>query len=198
MSGVITGTFYSLAPAWMQGEGIEQTTIGLFMLAAVLGGLAFQIPVGWLSDQFDRRIVLAVLGTALAASAIALAHLPPTLSIILPVAAVFGGLMSTLYPVCVAHAHDRMPADRVIAVSGRLILLSGVGSVLGPLLGTNLMRRFDIDGVLYLMAGAAALLAVIAAARSFTSKAPDHLKRPFTVLAPQAAALAHDSEASAQ
>jgi MFS family permease len=198
LSGVITGTFYALAPAWMQGEGIEQTTIGLFMLAAVLGGLAFQIPVGWLSDQFDRRIVLAVLGTALAASAIALAHLPPTLSIILPVAAVFGGLMSTLYPVCVAHAHDRMPADRVIAVSGRLILLSGVGSVLGPLLGTNLMRRFDIDGVLYLMAGAAALLAVIAAARSFTSKAPDHLKRPFTVLAPQAAALAHDSEASAQ
>jgi MFS family permease len=198
LSGVITGTFYALAPAWMQGEGIEQTTIGLFMLAAVLGGLAFQIPVGWLSDQFDRRIVLAVLGTALAASAIALAHLPPTLSIILPVAAVFGGLMSTLYPVCVAHAHDRMPADRVIAVSGRLILLSGVGSVLGPLLGTNLMGRFDIDGVLYLMAGAAALLAVIAAARSFTSKAPDHLKRPFTVLAPQAAALAHDSEASAQ
>jgi MFS family permease len=198
LSGVITGTFYALAPAWMQGEGIEQTTIGLFMLAAVLGGLAFQIPVGWLSDQFDRRTVLAALGTALAASAIALAHLPPTLSIILPVAAVFGGLMSTLYPVCVAHAHDRMPADRVIAVSGRLILLSGVGSVLGPLLGTNLMRRFDIDGVLYLMAGAAALLAVIAAARSFTSKAPDHLKRPFTVLAPQAAALAHDSEASAQ
>jgi MFS family permease len=197
LSGVITGTFYALAPAWMQGEGIEQTTIGLFMLAAVLGGLAFQIPVGRLSDQFDRRIVLAVLGTALAGSAIALAHLPHTLPIILPVAAVFGGLMSTLYPVCVAHAHDRMPADRVIAVSGRLILLSGVGSVLGPFVGTNLMGRFDIDGVLYLMGAAAALLAVIAAARSLTSKAPHHLMRPFTVLAPQAAALAHDSEASA-
>ncbi len=26
-------------------------------------------------------------------------------------------------PVCVAHAHDHMPADRVVAVSGRLILL---------------------------------------------------------------------------
>jgi hypothetical protein len=29
--------------------------------AAVLGGLAFQVPIGRLSDRFDRRIVLAVL-----------------------------------------------------------------------------------------------------------------------------------------
>ena len=40
-------------------------------------------------------------------------------------AGLLGGFTSTLYPVCVAHAHDRMPADRVVAVSGRLILVSG-------------------------------------------------------------------------
>jgi hypothetical protein len=34
-----------------------------------------------------------------------------------------------MLPVCVAHANDRMPAERVVAVSGALILLSGVGSV---------------------------------------------------------------------
>jgi len=32
------------------------------VLVAVLGGLAFQVPIGWLSDRFDRRIVLAALG----------------------------------------------------------------------------------------------------------------------------------------
>ena len=57
--------------------------------------------------------------------------------------------MSTLYPVCVSHAHDRMPADRVVAVSGTLILLSGLGSVVGPLVGTGLMAHFSIDGVFY-------------------------------------------------
>ena len=31
--------------------------------------------------------------------------------------------MSTLYPVCVADALDRMPVDRVVAVSSRLILV---------------------------------------------------------------------------
>jgi MFS family permease len=192
LSGLISSTFYALVPAWMQRESVDQSTIGLFMLTAVLGGLAFQIPVGRISDHFDRRIVLAALGAGLAVTAVALALLPRSLQVILPVAALLGGLMSTLYPVCVAYAHDRMPADRVIAVSGQLILLSGFGSVLGPLIGTNLMGRFDIHGVLYLMAAAGALLALIAAGRSFLSEPPQHLERPFAILAPQAAAMAHD------
>jgi MFS family permease len=86
-------------------------------------------------------------------------------------------LGSTLYPVCVAHAHDRMPADRVAAVSGRLILVSGLGSVVGPLIGTSLVLRFNIDGVFYLMAAAAFLSAFLAAGRSMTTASPQHWSR---------------------
>ena len=197
LNGLIAGAFYALVPAWMQGEGIERTTIGLFMLVVVLGGLAFQVPVGRLSDRFDRRIVLTVLSVGFAGTAVALVHLPHSLAVILSAAALLGGFMSTLYPVCVAHAHDRMPADRVVAVSSRLILLSGLGSVLGPLIGMSLMRRFDIDGVFYLIAAAALLLALVAAGRSLTSGSPPHLERPFEILAPQAAPLAHDPDYTA-
>jgi len=162
------------------------------MLSAVLGGLALQVPVGRLSDWFDRRHVLIVLSGCLVITVVALALLPHTLPIVLPLAALFGGLMSTLYPVCVAHAHDRMPADRVVAVSSRLILLSGVGSVLGPLIGMNLMKRYEIDGVLYMMGAAALLLAVVAVVRSLISASPAHQERTFEILAPQASPLAHD------
>ncbi|MBV8524489.1 MAG: MFS transporter, partial [Acetobacteraceae bacterium] len=133
LSGLITSSFYALVPAWMQGEYIEQATIALFMLVAVLGGLAFQIPVGRLSDRFDRRLVLAVLGLGFATVAVALVFLPHTRRVVFPLGALLGGFMSALYPVCVAHAHDLMPQDRVVEVSGRLILVSGIGSVLGPL-----------------------------------------------------------------
>jgi MFS family permease len=192
LSGLITGAFYALLPAWMLGEGIESTTIGLVMLVAVLGGLAFQIPVGRLSDRFDRRLVLVFLGVGVVGAALALVHLPHTKPVVLPLAALFGGLMSTLYPVCVAHAHDRMPADRVVAVSSVLILLSGFGSVVGPTFGMILMKSYDINGLLYLMAAAALLLALIAAARHMMSASPMHLERTFDILAPQAAPLAHD------
>jgi MFS family permease len=192
LSGLIASTFYALVPAWMESKGIDRGTIGLFMLAAVLGGLAFQVPVGRLSDRFDRHIVLAALGVGFAGAAVALVHLPRTLPVILPTAALLGGFMSTLYPVCVADALDRMPADRVVAVSGRLILVSGLGSVLGPIIGTSVMGRFAIDGVFDLMAATAFLLALLAAGRSLVSASPIRQERPFEILAPQAAPLAHD------
>lgn len=197
LSGVITSVFYALVPAWMQGEGVGQETIALVMLAAVLGGLAFQIPVGRLSDRFDRRVVLAGLGLFLAAMAAAIVLLPQRLWVLLPPAFLLGGAMSTLYPVAVAHAHDRMPADRVVSVSARLILVSGIGSVIGPLAGSGIMARYGIDGVLWLIAGAALLLALLAGYRAATRNAPRHADRPFEILAPTAGAIAHDPEEAA-
>ena len=191
-SGLVSSAFYALAPAWMQDYGIKRETIALFMLAAVLGGLAFQVPVGRLSDRYDRRIVLAALGVGFAGAAIALVHLPRSWSVLVPAAALLGGFMSTLYPVCVADAHDRMPANRVLAVSGRLILVSGLASVLGPLIGASIMARSGINGLFYFMAAAALLLALAAAGSSLATEAPRHLRRPFEILAPQPTPLAQN------
>lgn len=193
LSGLISSSFYALVPAWMQGESIARETIAISMLAAVLGGLAFQVPIGRLSDRLDRRIVLAALGLGVVGTSLTLVLLPHSLPVVLPAAAFLGGFMSTLYPICVALAHDQMPADRVVALSSQLILVSGLGSIIGPLIGANLMGRFSIDGVFYFMAAAAFLLAVLAVGRSLTTASPQHRERPFEILAPQAAPLAHGS-----
>jgi MFS family permease len=196
VSGLVSGAFYSLVPAWMEGQGTTRETIALFMLVAVLGGLVFQIPVGRLSDKFDRRLVLAFLSIGFAVTAFVMVMLPRSLWTIFPAATLLGGFMSTLYPVCVAHAHDRMPADRVLAVSGRLILISGVGSTVGPLVGAVIMQRFKIDGVFYFMAATVLVLAVVAFFRILVRQRPEHLDAPFEILAPHAGPLAHDPFAS--
>jgi MFS family permease len=195
VSGLISASFYSLVPAWMQDEGIAHETIATVMLFAVLGGLAFQVPIGRISDQFDRRIVLSILSFGFATAAIAVVILPHSRPVILPAAALLGGFMSTLYPVCVANAHDQLPADQVVAVSGRLILVSGLGSILGPLVGTRVMAHFSIDGVFYFMAAFGMLLSLVALARRFVTAPPMHQERPFEILAPQATPLAHDLRA---
>jgi MFS family permease len=192
VSGLVSASFYSLVPAWMQDEGIARETIATFMLFAVLGGLAFQVPIGRLSDQFNRRIALSMLSFGFAATAIAVVNLPHSRPVILPAAALLGGFMSTIYPVCVANAHDQMPADQVVAVTGRLILVSGLGSILGPLIGTSVMARFSIDGVFYLMAAVGLLLALLAVARRLVTARPTHQELTFEILAPQATPLAHD------
>jgi MFS family permease len=192
LSGLVSGAFYALVPAWMQDQGTSRAAIAVFMLVAVLGGFAFQIPVGRLSDRFDRRIVLALLSLGFAITALVMVLLPRPLATILPAAVLLGGFMSTLYPVCVAHAHDCMPPDRVVAVSSRLILVSGVGSVLGPLIGATLMAHFEIDGVFYFMAAAVLVLAGVAGLSGLMTLAPTHREVPFEILAPQAGPLAHN------
>jgi MFS family permease len=192
VAGIVSGSFYALIPAWMQGEAIAQGRIALFMLVAVLGGLAFQVPVGRLSDRRDRRLVLVGLALGFAVAAVALVLVPRVLAVVLPIAALLGGFMSTLYPVCVSHALDRMPSDRVVAVSGRLILVNGVGSAVGPLIGTAVMSGFDIDGLLYFMAAATALLALVTLGRIRMRAPPERQERPFEILAPQAAPIGHD------
>ena len=192
LSGVVGGAFYALVPAWMQDQGTDRATIALFMLVAVLGGFAFQIPVGRLSDRFDRRIVLALLSVGFAGTAVVMVLLPRSNSTMLPAAVLLGGFMSTLYPVSVAHAHDRMPGDRVVAVSGRLILVSGIGSMLGPLIGASLMTHLEIDGVFYFMAAAVLVLALVAGFGIFMTQPSTPIRSPFKILTPQAGPLAHD------
>ena len=104
--------------------------------------------------------------------------------------------MSVTYPVCVAHANDRMPAERVVSVSGRLILISGVGSAVGPLPGAAAMSAFGIRGLFNYMAVLAALFALFALARDFSVRPPLFKRpRPFLLLpAIFAHSFAHVSE----
>jgi MFS family permease len=71
-------------------------------------------------------------------------------------------------------------------------LVSGLGSVLGPLIGTIVMARFSIDGLFYFMAAVSLLLSFMAIARRLLSTPPIQQERTFEILAPQASPLAHD------
>jgi len=152
------------------------------MAMAIAGGLLMQIPVGRLSDSFDRRLVAG--GVALAFAALALAVAPARSTPWFPaVWLLLGGTMSVIYPVCVAHANDRMPAERAVSVSGRLILISGIGSVLGPLLGASAMSALGIRGLFFGMSAVAALFALLALTRAAGVRPPAFKRRrPFLLL----------------
>lgn len=160
LSGMIGATFYAVFPAWMLVTGFSQVTISMFMLSAVLGGLSFQYPVGRLSDRFDRRSVLSGIGIGLGLMALAITLAPRTYLSVLPIAFVLGGAMSTIYPVAVSHALDQLAPDKIASVSSRMILLSGLGSITGPMVAFWVMERLDIDGVAYMISILASVLAV--------------------------------------
>ena len=181
-AGLITGAFYALVPVYGQSSGRSVFEISWYLALAIFGGLLLQVPVGKLSDSFDRRLVAGLVAFVFAGLAVAIrssaqSHWFFALWLLL------GGFMSVIYPVCVAHANDCVPAERAIAVSGRLILISGVGSVVGPLLGASVMEAFGIRGLFSFMAAVAALFAVFALTRALTVRAQGRKRRrPFRVV----------------
>lgn len=187
--GLITSSFYALVPVYAQSSGRSVLEISSYMALAITGGLLMQIPIGKLSDSFDRRLVAGLVAFAFAGLALTIG--PARTTPWFPaVWLLLGGFMSVIYPVCVAHANDRMPAERAVSVSGRLILVSGIGSALGPLLGAATMEEFGIRGLFGYMAAVAALFALFALARGLSVRAPRFKRRrPFLLLP---AIFAHD------
>ena len=180
--GVITGSFYALIPIYGQSSGRTVFEISVYMALAITGGLLLQVPAGRLSDRFDRRLVAGFMALGFAAVAVLVAPARGTLWFPF-LWLLLGGFMSVIYPICVAHANDRMPAERAVLVSGRLILISGTGSALGPLLGSAVMEAFGARGLLHYMAAVAALFTLFALSRGFSVRAPAFKRpRPFRLL----------------
>jgi MFS family permease len=148
-SGLLGGAFYSLGHVFGQGVGFSERGIATFMAATILGGAAFQWPVGHLSDRHDRRAVLfwvCTLCAAVAALGFYLAREYEGSLIILGI--VYGGLSFTVYGLSVAHVNDLIDSERVLEVTSGLLLLYGIGSTFGPTLAGGVMDLFGPEALM--------------------------------------------------
>lgn len=161
VSGLLSGAFYSLGHVFAQRVGLSEAGIATFMAATILGGAAFQWPVGHLSDRHDRRWVLlgvCVSGVAIAMLAFYSALAAPWVLILLGI--VYGGLAFSVYGLSVAHVNDLITRDRVLEVTGGLLLLHGVGATLGPALAGGFMDLLGPGSLMLYFAVVMALLAL--------------------------------------
>ncbi len=145
VAGVLIGSFYALAVIFARQIGLSVSQAAMFMSTVVVGGLAFQVPVGMLADRFDRRIVMSCILIAVGSSWMLLSH-AVTNGIALPVliimALLFGGAISSVYPLCVAQTFDRLEKKYYVAASGRLLMVYSIGATVGPLFASALMSIF--------------------------------------------------------
>lgn len=139
-AGMLNSTIYSLGPVFAYNIGLPINQVSLFMGFVILSGMAFQYPIGMLSDRFDRSLVLGALGLAVAIAAGLIIAYPGERSLyLLGLSVVYGGLAFTIYPVAVAHSHDFFEPSEIVAVSSALLLSFGIGGSVGPTLASLFM-----------------------------------------------------------
>lgn len=168
-AGIMSGSIYGMGPIYGHEIGLTIFQVSLFMGAAILGGLILQWPIGRLSDRFDRRTVLLFVLIAVAAAFAAMYLMSAagigSILLLLGMPVLFGGAMSTIYPISVSHAFDYVSRDRMVAASSGLLLAWAIGSTAGPFAVSLLMGRFGPTMLFLFLTVVTALLALFAAYR---------------------------------
>jgi MFS family permease len=188
--GLANGSFWALAPLFVQSEGRSPDQVALFMATAVAGGACLQWPVGRLSDRFDRRLFMLVgcAGALLVALPLALLR-PLAWPAELALAFAFGAAAFPLYALCVAHANDHAASGAFIGTSGGLLLTFGLGAAIGPLLAATVNSRVGSGLFLFTAAVHLGFGVVLGWRMGRRAAVPAKARRPFMVADCPAASL---------
>lgn len=151
--GVVNGSFWSLAPAYIEHLGMGTQTVATFMTIFIIGCACGPYPLGRMSDLLDRRIVIAAVSFISILVEIGLASLGTThVELLYVLGYLMGIVLPSLYPLTVAHVMDKFTGEDAVLVSSTLLFCYCIGAVLGPVLASYLMQTFG-DWALFLHNG---------------------------------------------
>lgn len=143
--GAAFGCLFGMGAVYAADLGMSNVEISIFIGAIYIGGLAFQIPIGWASDRMDRRVLIA--GVTFV-GAIASLFATAVSGFILLTAMVFiiGGMANPLYSLLAAYVNDQLEHEDMASAAAGLILINGVGALLAPILVGFVMENIGPAG----------------------------------------------------
>lgn len=165
--GIANGAYGTLGAVFGARAGLDSTSIAAMVSITIFAGAIMQFPAGRISDRIDRRLVLAGLSLLAAMAGLALTLFQPhNIYLMVTLVAIYGAAANALYPIAVAHANDFAAPEDFVKVSGGLLLLFGIGTIIGPTLGGPVMTMlnpyalFGVTATAHLLIAAWALMRI--------------------------------------
>ena len=137
----------SLLPSYGLRHGLNAESAATLLAITGAGSIALQIPIGWLSDRFNRLWVLlfcALVGLSGVALLPALINAEYLLWAML---FVWGGVIVGLYTVGLALLSEYVDATDLAAANAAFIQAYGFGAIMGPALAGAAMSAAGPDGL---------------------------------------------------
>ncbi|MEM1344535.1 MAG: MFS transporter [Pseudomonadota bacterium] len=153
--GGMFGLMFGMASVYGSTLGLTPAQISLFIGTIYFGGVLFQIPVGWLSDRLDRRVLIVAITAVGALGGVIGLAAGASLAWLLLSALLLGGAANPLYAVLVAYTNDYLEHEDMASAAAGLVVLNGIGAVGTPIVVGLLM---DIAGPGAFMGAATALM----------------------------------------
>ena len=124
--GAIFGALFGMTAIFGTESGMSLSQISIFVAIIYLGGMLFQMPIGWLSDRMDRRYLIIILSFIGAFFSLIIFIISYNFFIYLIFAFIIGGMSNPLYSLFIAYTND-------------------LGAIIGPVIVGLLMSNFGPD-----------------------------------------------------
>jgi MFS family permease len=123
----------SLFPIYGIRAGFTEPQAALLLTIMGIGNMAFQIPLGMLSDRMkDRRSLLTIMAVIGLVGALSLPLVSQNWLLMAVVLLVWGGCVAGLYTVGLSHLGSRLVGADLAAANAAFIFCYAVGTVVGP------------------------------------------------------------------
>lgn len=170
MSAAVASWFIAL-PLYALYQGFSAAAASGALVAAMIAGGLVQYPIGWISDNTDRRYVVIGLCVIATCAAVWMAVDTAPARTVWGFA-IIGGATLPIYSILAAHANDHLTPGQVVPASGTMAFLQQFGQVFGMLLGPNLIAFGGGRGLQGMVIVVSLAVIFIAVARRVRSEAP--------------------------
>ena len=195
-TGAIHSGLFSLTAVYASIIKFTIFEISILLFIITISGVLTQAPIGYLSDKYDRRlvIILSTFGSAVFAllaiitsgSSLEKMYLASELGITKVLffisIALYAGLCLPLFSLNLAHTNDFVPKEKFVAAGGGLQLIFGIGAIGGPIICTLFMTLIGVNGFFIFLITFHILIGFFALYRMIIRKSKDNPDSTFTAL----------------
>ncbi|MGR5268622.1 MFS transporter [Vibrio astriarenae] len=140
VSGLTLGAIYGLMPLELSNRGIAREEVGSLMALIILGGMAVQPMVPWLSKYLGRTLLMAMF-SLLGVGALAMTFLQGDIATLAVNLFLLGMATFALYPIAINLACDKLDTRYIVSATQVMLFSYSIGSVLGPVIADRSMGQ---------------------------------------------------------
>lgn len=166
VSGLTLGTIYGLMPVELDNRGLDHSNMGALLALVILGGMAIQPSVPWLSKYLGRTLLMALF-CLIGSGAVMLPFFDSSLTMLAISLFVLGMATFALYPIAINLGCDKLDTNYIVSATQVMLFSYSVGSVLGPVIADWFLQNGQgLLGYLFVIQMATCLYMLIASIKT--------------------------------
>lgn len=166
VSGLTLGAIYGLMPVELDNRGLDHSNMGALLALVILGGMAIQPSVPWLSKYLGRTLLMALF-CLIGSGAVMLPFFDSSLTMLAISLFVLGIATFALYPIAINLGCDKLDANYIVSATQVMLFSYSVGSVLGPVIADWFLQNGQgLLGYLFVIQMATCLYMLIASIKT--------------------------------